>query len=291
MQCAGTESEKVCCISRTLRLSAIGESIERRIIMGNIAMSILVLFAVSTSGIADAGTKDLIPVVVDANYPPYSFGTAEHADGLYTRLIEEIFSRCGMKAEVRALHWKDALQEGEEGRAAVGGIYKTKARMKIYDYSKPFFEERLAVYVQKGKAFPFARLSDLQGLAIGLNRAWSYGDEFDAARKEYHYTVEEVDSNLQNFNKLVAGRIDCLVADQLAASRIIRRENWGDRVERLDRPVAVNPAHLAFAKRLDKRQVLEEFDQALAAMKKDGTYEKLVQAFMSDVPDPKMKKE
>jgi len=254
-------------------------------------MSILVLFAVSGTSMADTGAKDRIEVVVDANYPPYSFGTAEQAGGLYTRLIGEIFSRCGMKADIRALHWKDALKEGEEGRAAVGGIYKTRARMKIYDYSRPFFEERLAVYVKRGNAFPFARLSDLQGRTIGLNRAWSYGDEFDAARKEYRFNVDEADSNLENFKKLVAGRIDCLVADRFAASQIIRRENWGDQFEALENPVAVNPAYLAIAKHLEKRQVLDKFDQALTEMKKDGSFEKLVQGFVGKVPVPKTSEE
>jgi len=232
--------------------------------------------------------KDPVRVVVDMNYPPYSTGTAEQATGLYPRLIEEIFSRLDETPDIRALHWKDALKEGEEGRAAVGGIYKTEARTKIYDYSEPLFEEHLLVYVRKGESFPFTRLSDLQGRTIGLNTSWSYGDAFDAARREHRFTVEEADSNLDNFKKLVAGRIDCLVADQVAAAQIIRQENWKDQVEALAQPVAANPAYLVFAKRLQKGEFLKKFDQALEDMKRDGSYQKIIRDYAGDVPEIEM---
>jgi polar amino acid transport system substrate-binding protein len=255
---------------------------EGRIVMRRIATCLFILFSVSATTIPVNGAEDRITVVVDENYPPYMFGTPDQARGLYPRLMAEIFARDGMEVSIRALPWKSALQAGEEGRAGVGGIYKTRARMEVYDYSEPFFEEHLVVYVRKGEAFPFSQLANLQGRAIGLNRAWSYGDAFDAARKNYGFTVEESDSNLENFKKLVAGRIDCLVADQVAASRIIQQKGWEDRVERLEQPAAVNPAHLAFSKRLEKGQVLEQFDRSLAEMRKDGSYERLVQDFAAD---------
>jgi polar amino acid transport system substrate-binding protein len=245
------------------------------------ASGILVLCFVSGSVMTAWGGSGKTVVALDQNYPPYSSGTAQQATGLYVDLIRAVFTRMGMEVDFQPLPWKKALKESAEGRMAVGGIYKNKTRLKIYDYSEPLFEERLNVYVEKGKAFPFHRLSDLQGKTIGLNRGWSYGDAFDAARKKYHFTADEVDSNLQNFRKLLSGKIDCLVADQVAASRILHRENWSDRVESLSRPAAVNYAYLAFAKRLKKRDLLERFNKALAEMKKDGSYEKLIGNFMA----------
>jgi polar amino acid transport system substrate-binding protein len=247
-----------------------------------IVIGMLILCVVFATTITVFGANGKVVVVVDQNYPPYTSGTVKRANGLYTRLIEEVFARIGMNVEIRALPWKEALKEGEEGKAAVGGIYKNSARLKMYDYSEPLFEERLAVYVKKGKAFHFFGLSDLRGKVIGLNRGWSYGDKFDAARKKYHFTVEETDSNVQNFKKLMAGRIDCLVADQVAASQIINKDNWTNQVEKLDKPAAVNDAYLAFAKSLRKKDLLERFNRALAEMKKDGSFRKLVRDFIEN---------
>ena len=250
-----------------------------------VVTGILILCLIFGSTMTVFGANGRMVVVVDRNYPPYSYGTVKKAEGLYTRLIEGVFGRMGMKVEVRALPWKQALREGGEGRAAVGGIYKNTARLKIYDYSEPLFEERLAVYVKKGRTFHFSRLADLQGKIIGLNSDWSYGDKFDSARKKYHFTAEEAASNLENFRKLVAGKIDCLVADQVAASRIIRQENLSDKVQKLDKPAAVNDVYLAFAKRLGEKNLLERFNRTLEAMKKDGSYRRLFRDFIAGSPE------
>lgn len=252
---------------------------------GTVLTGMLIVCLVLGSAMTVFGANGKIVVVVDRNYPPYSYGTVKKAEGLYARLIEDVFGRMGMKVEVRALPWKQALKEGEEGKAAVGGIYKNRARLKIYDYSEPLFEERLAVYVKKGKAFNFSRLPDLKGKIIGLNSAWSYGDAFDAARKKYHFTVKEATSNSQNFRKLIAGKIDCLVADQIAASQIISKDNLTNQVEKLDKPAAINDAYLAFSKGLKKKGLLEKFNGTLEEMKKDGSYRKVVRDFIAGIRD------
>ncbi len=242
----------------------------------------LVFSAVSGSAMTALGSPDKTIVVVDEAYPPYMFGTTEQAKGLYPELIKAVFARMGAQVEIRALPWEEALKAGEEGAAAVGGIYRNDARTKIYDYSEPLFEEHLAVYVKKGKAFQFSGLSDLQGKTIGLLHGWSYGEAFDAARARYQFTVEAVHSDAENFRNLLSGKVDCVIADHVAASRVVRKENWSDRVEQLGQLAAVNKAYLAFAKSLKKETVLAAFNQALAEMKNDGSYEKLVRDFMNN---------
>jgi len=63
---------------------------------------------------------------------------------------------------------------------------------------------------------------------------------------------------------------------------------WGNAYRELRKSLAVNPAYLVFAIQLEKRRVLERFNQALAEMKKDGSYGKLVQAVVLDSPIRKM---
>ena len=121
----------------------------------------------------------------------------------------------------------------------------------------------------------------MQGKIIGLIHGWSYGEAFDIARKKYHFTVEEVETDVQNFKKLASGKIDCMIANQVAAARIIQKENWSHQFEQLNKLVAVNEAYIAFAKRLEKKNVLDRFNQALAEMKKDGSYENLIQGFFT----------
>ena len=246
--------------------------------MKNILVTLLLILCVfSGTAIPVFGADEKVIVVTDNGYPPYSFGNTEKAEGLYPRLIKTIFARMGITVNLKALPWDKAVNEGKEGNAAVIGIYKNNERLKIFDYSEPIFEERLAVYTKRGKTFDFNQLSDLKGKRIGLNRGWSYGEAFDNARKKYHFNVNESQTNEQGFHKLVRGTIDCLIADQVAASQIIRHENLSDQVERLNKLAAVNKAYVVFVKSLKKQHVLEKFNQALEEMKKDGSYRKIIQ--------------
>jgi polar amino acid transport system substrate-binding protein len=161
-----------------------------------------VLLIVSLSSTIILAQSEKVVVAVDNGYPPYMYGTEKGAKGLYPRQIKAIFSRLGVEVDVQALPWKRALKSGEEGKAAVGGIYKNKKRLEIYDYSQPIFEETLAIYVRKGNAFPFKDLSDLKGKNIGINRGWSYGEAFDKARKEGLFKVQEANTNQANLQKL-----------------------------------------------------------------------------------------
>ena len=115
-----------------------------------VAISFLVLCVVFGTALRVLGAEDKILVVVDEKYPPYMFRIKDQAKGLYPDLIEAIFSRMGVDIEIKALPWEKALKEGENGRAAVGGIYKNKARLDLYDFSEPLFEEQIAVYVKRG---------------------------------------------------------------------------------------------------------------------------------------------
>ena len=179
---------------------------------------------------------------------------------------------------------KRALRAGEEGTAAVGGIYKNKKRSKMYDYSEPIFEETMAIYVRKGDAFPFKELSDLKGKKIGVNLGWSYGEAFDNARKEGVFMVEEAHTNQTNLQKLVSKRIDCFIVDQLAASQIIQQKTMKDKVEKLEQPAAVNRAYIVFSKSINQKELLFRFNHALSEMKKDGSYEKIIKDFIIESP-------
>lgn len=64
--------------------------------------------------------------------------------------------------------------------------------------------------------------------------------------------------------------------------RIIRKDNLGNQVEKLDKPAADSEAYLAISKRLREKKLLERFNKILDGMKKDGSYRNIVGDFISD---------
>lgn len=70
-------------------------------------------------------------IAVDDANPPFMFQENGKAGGLYPALLQAIFSRMEVQAEIKAYPWKRALNIGEKGEVAIGGIYKTEERSKI----------------------------------------------------------------------------------------------------------------------------------------------------------------
>lgn len=219
--------------------------------------------------------QEKISINFDESNHPFMYGAASEAKGIYPSLIEAVFNKMGTPAHLEAMPWKRAIANIDEGKAGVGGLYKNTAREAKYDYSAPLYEEKLVLYTLKGKSFPYAKLEDLNGKALGAVRGWSYGDAFDAARTAGKFKVEEAESDQLNLKKLVADRVDAIIASPLAIEPILKKEALAGKIEALPNPLAANDTYLAFNKKAGQSALLVKFNEALAAMKADGSYEKL----------------
>lgn len=237
--------------------------------------TIILLVTGMLVGMGAAGGAQPVHVAVDAAYPPYMFGT-DPAQGLYPEIIRAAFAGVGISVNVVGYPWKRALTLGHEGAAAVGGIYQNLNRMAAFDYSDPIYRETLRVVVKAGHAFSYRGVVDLSGKRVGINRGWSYGEVFDSARRAGRFVAEEAADNQANLTKLMLGRLDCIIADNLSLSQLVGRMGWAGKVEALDLPAAVNSVHLVFAKRSGKAVLLERFNQGLVRIKENGTYARIL---------------
>ena len=215
-------------------------------------------------------------VMVDASYPPFMYGVDGKATGVYPAILAEAFARMGVPLEIQAVPWKRAIAAIDAGRAGVGGLYLTGERLGKYDYSEMIFTEVLLLFTVKGRSFAFTNMGALVGKRIGVLRGWSYGDAFDAARDIGVFTTEEVESDTQNFAKLLAGRLDAIVVERESANIILSSPEYHQKFEAVIQPLANNPAYLAFAKTAGKKDLLARFNAVLTQMKADGSYDAMV---------------
>ncbi|WDP92733.1 MAG: amino acid ABC transporter substrate-binding protein [Desulfobacter sp.] len=222
--------------------------------------------------------KEKIVVSVDQGNPPFMYQENNAAAGIYPELIAAVFKRMGGRVAVKAYPWKRALKMCRDGLSGVGGIYKTRERLKIFDYSDLLYTENVLIYVRKDHPFRFNTLSDLKGKTIGVLQGWSYGDAFDRFRKEGNVMIRAGVNDHVTFKRLLNGNISCLFSIKLTGELIIRQTGIQDQVVALPKPVAVNGTYLVFAKKARRKALLEKFNAALAEMKADGSYGQVIQA-------------
>lgn len=231
----------------------------------------IIVAAALSMGVVAALAQELLVNVDDAN-PPFMFARNGTAAGVYPVLMAAVFHEMGAEVRILPKPWRRALAELDAGTAGLGGIYKNSERLKRFDYSDPMFVERVSLYSLRTDASRYAGVADLRGKRVGVIRGWSYGDEFDEARKAGLMTVEEVNSDAQNFAKLSVGRLDVVIAIVEAAEPQLRIH----RDVQLAGAMAENPTYLAFSKSAGKLGFIERFNAALARLKKSGVVARIV---------------
>jgi polar amino acid transport system substrate-binding protein len=215
-------------------------------------------------------------IAIDNANPPFMYQQDGQARGLYPLVLHAVFARVGQPLAIQAMPWKRALRRSENAEVGVGGIYKTSRRMALYDYSQPIFEEKLIVFVHRDKAFRFTQVDDLYGKRIGVIRGWSYTEALDEAIRDGRIKVTESSSDKANFKMLASGRLDAVIAIELAGQRIIQQLQM-HQVLALAPPLSINPTYLVFAKQARQQALLQRFDQVLLEMRADGSLDRLVQ--------------
>lgn len=238
-----------------------------------------VIFGLTIATASAAMAKELV-LVDDAN-PPFMFSENGKAAGVYTVVVAEAFKRAGVAVDINAAPWKRAITGIDNAENGVAGIYKNTERLKKYDYSDKLFDEVIVAYTAKDKAFAFSGVDSLKGKTVGVIRGWSYGDDFDAAVKSGSIKTEETASDAQNFVKLEIGRVDVVLSIKESASAVVAKQKLEDKVRALDPPLSSSASFLAFNKTANKVALLGTINEALAAMHKDGDFDKMVATILS----------
>ncbi len=233
---------------------------------------LLALFSIVLS--VHASAAESININVDSENPPFMYAAGNKAAGLYPDLIAAILQTSGQPAQINAKPWARCIAEIDEAIAGVGGIYKNAKRLKSYDFSEPIFVEKMALYFNKTKPLNFTGVADLIGKKVGVIRGWSYGDEFDLAVKDGKISVHEVKSDNQNFQKLVAGRVDAILAIEEAGAAQLKDAQFAG-IGKSAKYLFENPTFLAFNKNARQTELLAKFNKAIMTMKESGKLDKI----------------
>jgi polar amino acid transport system substrate-binding protein len=223
----------------------------------------------------DGRAAEPVQIAVDGFNPPFMSGSGAVARGLYPALIEASFKEMHRSASMLPMPWPRVMIGLDEQRHGAGGIYKTADRAKLYDFSEPLFVERIGVYYEPVRPVNYRSVADLAGLRVGVIIGWSYGDEFDRARKAGLFTVESVQSDLQNLRKLELGRIDVALIVIDSASSLFENGRFPS-VARSERLLAENATYVAFHKDAHQRALLRDFNRALHTLHTSGAYDAIV---------------
>ena len=225
---------------------------------------------------ADECTK--ITATGHPQYPVIAYKDGDNIVGAAPTLVETIAKQINVPLESKYMGtWEEAQQAAFDGKAdMIFGIYYTDERAKYLDYVQPAFTfDDVAIFVVKGKEFPFTGENDLIGKKGVTNQGESYGNEFDAFMKE-KLEVARAGGIDAAFKDLLDGKADYLIAGYYPGLAEAAREGVKDKVVALNQALITEEMFVAFSKKSPCRSLADKFGQGITELTTNDSFDHMM---------------
>lgn len=229
------------------------------------------------------GTVSAETLVVrgDDAYAPVIHAHNGRPSGFLVTILERVSALTGDRYDIQLSPWKRAYEMASRGEGGVIGVSFNQERAKLFDFSKPVYDDDIQIVTLKTRTFTYNRLEDLRGKTIGGVLGAAYGDSVDSALANGLFLVERDVGQVGRLRKLLAGRLDAaFIGNGMAGFEGVINSQADLRDNRaqftvLPIPLTRDPLHLAFAKSMNKREALDRFDAAVDKLRKSGELKRL----------------
>ena len=221
----------------------------------------------------------------ETNWPPFTPAKdGQVHEGLAYAMLSEIARRAGFSATLDLYPQKRMEQMVRGGdRDGVTVISRNTDREGFLVFSDPLFAKQAYFYHRKNYKFDWSSYADLKGLRIGVVRGHNLGDDFAAAVIKHGLVLDEASTVEANFRKLMANRVDVLMANHWSAVSLLAQREFRGEIIAADKPYFNKSYHVGLSQKSDAALAkLPRINEAIKAMKQDGTLDNLIQKYLYD---------
>src|SRR6516164_11035200 len=222
-----------------------------------------------TGGAASAEECTKITATGHRYYPVIAYKDGDKVVGAAPTLVETIAKQINVPLESKYMGtWEEAQAAARDGKAdMIFGLYYNDERATYLDYVQPAFTfDDVAIFVVKGKEFPFTDKNDLVGKKGVTNLGESFGNEFDAFMKE-KLDVARANGIDSAFKDLLDGKADYLIAGYYPGLAEAAKEGNKDKVVALNQALLSQEMFVAFSKKSPCCSLASKFTKSLGSEK------------------------
>lgn len=236
--------------------------------------AILVLFS-ATFCFADSkvitAASDPWPPFVDPDHPK---------KGISIEIVTAAFATQGYTMEHKITPWARAENDVKTGKTDVlPNTWFTEKRKAYLAYSKPYASNQVKFVKRKGDAFEFNGLESLAGKKVGIMLGYGYRDDFMNSKD---FKREAVSDFVINIKKLVGGRIDLTLEDEIVGKNLIAAKDASllDKIEFTKNALSANELFVTCGLANPRHEeIINAFNKGLEAIRADGTLVKIFKSY------------
>jgi len=223
-------------------------------------------------------------VGTDAAYAPFeSQNEKGEIVGFDIDIVKAVAQKAGLQVKFVNTPWEgifNALKQGDRD-LLVSSITITDERKQTMDFSAPYFDAHQLIAVRADSKV--TRFDDLKTLKVGVQTGTTGDEAISKLQGKTSPNIKRFESTPLALSELQTGGIDAVVADNGVVVNHVKN-NGGDKFRTVNDP-AFTPEQYGIAVKKGNAELLAKLDQGLAAIRADGTYDRIYAQYLG-APTP-----
>ena len=230
--------------------------------------------AASAAGTGAAAGPKVYVVGTDAAYAPFeSQNEKGEIVGFEIDVVRAAAAKAGIDVRFVNTPWEgifNALAQGDRDLVA-SSVTITPERRQTMDFSEPFFDARQLIAVKQSSSV--AKFTDLKRMTVGVQTGTTGDEAVGKLLGKTSSAIKRFESTPLALKELEAGGVDAVVADNGVVIHYVANNPGGRFKTVADDGFA--PEQYGIAVRKGNAELLAKINQGLAAIKADGTYDRI----------------
>lgn len=218
---------------------------------------------------------------VDATYPPFeSLSPSGKMEGFDIDLGNAICAHLKVKCVFVSQTFSGIIPalQARKFDAILSSMSKTPEREKAIAFSSQMYDEPTSLIAKKGSGIT-ATVDGLKGKTVGVEAGTIQESYANTYWKPNGVKVVSYPGQDQVYADLLSGRLDASLQDSVEADygflKTPKGADYALVANITDDPKDVLGSYVAIGVRKNEKELLAKIDEAIAALHKDGTYDKL----------------
>ncbi len=212
-----------------------------------------------------------LTMATNAEFKPFEYLEGEEVVGADIDMAKAVADYIGCELEITNIDFDAALTGAQTGKydMAVAGITADEERKQNMNFSNPYFKASQSIIVTADS--DIKTVSDLEGKTVSCQEGTT-GEQY---LLDNSYNVQSFKTGPEAVTALTTGKVDAVVIDNAVAKALSAEQNGKTVV--LDEALTEETYAIAMKKGND--ELTQKVNEALDALKEDGTLAKIFEKY------------
>ncbi|WP_261817807.1 transporter substrate-binding domain-containing protein [Vibrio gallicus] len=239
-------------------------------------MFAMLIAATATSSVAFAKGQ-VYKIATDAAFAPFSFKKDGAYTGIDVEVLDAIAKTEGFEYQLTPMNFNGIIPGVVSGQldGAIAGMTITEKRAQVLDFSDGYYESGVIPVVKVDSKI--ASKADLKDKRFAVKKGTTSADWANSNRKALNSSVRYFDDSASMFQEVLNGNADVafedypVIAYKISLDKTPTLKLVGEKL---------NSAKFGFGvKKGQNAELLKMFNEGLAKIKANGTYEKILSQY------------